>query len=181
MSTIPLWGGGDDQSWQVVFVAGIGLPGVPMVSVTWDTELDIKKPSGKSGATMTSEGDNPATVTILMTLATRDDLDLLPEALAALKPQSDGAAKQPLDIIYPSVNALGVESIVVKSIVMPPPTAGAGWPITINARQWVPKPKTQKKLKPKKRIKPNFILDFLEDPPSLSNILINTIPDFFGF
>ncbi len=182
MATVPIWdGSGDDQAWDALILGGVFMPGVPDVTVTAASTIDVKKPSGKALATMTDEGDEPASVDITLQLINQGDLDALPAALAVLKPMREGGKKEPLEIIYPSVNLMGVESIVIKSIKMPKPTAKNGWFITIKAFQWVPEPKKQKAFAKKKLKAPLTILQISDLKPSKEGVPFNLIPDFIGF
>jgi hypothetical protein len=182
MATVPIWdGSGDDQAWDALIIGGEFMPGIPTVEVTTKPVYDVKKPNGKALATMTDEGDEPAEVSVTLQLISQGDLDALPRALAVLQPPREGGKRDPAEILYPSVNVLGVESVVIGPITISPPTAQNGLLIKFTCTQWVPEPKKQKALGAAKLKQPVTLQDLDALKPSSEGVPINLIPDFIGF
>ena len=65
MESVP-WPDENPDAWNVCELGGLDMPGLANVKVRLSEELDIKKPKGGHGATITHQGYNPARVTITL-------------------------------------------------------------------------------------------------------------------
>jgi hypothetical protein len=131
-----------DDSWDTLFLAGQFMPGVAKVDVSVKSELDIKKPKGGKGATITDNGDPPCTLKIMLQLTTQSELNALAQMLPLLRPKAKNSVRPPVEIQHPNANFWGITSIIIESIDSPQPSAVDGWTISMSAVQWMPGPKS---------------------------------------
>jgi hypothetical protein len=182
MASIPIWdGSGDDFAWDALILGGEFMPGVPTVKCDVENSLDKKKPSGAQGAKISDEGQEPAQISISLQLINEGDLAALARVLPKIRPPRKGGKRDPLAIVHPNPNILGVESVVIETISMPQPSAADGWVISIGAVEWVPEPKKQEALAPVKQKQPATLQDLNAQIPSANGVDVNLIPDFVTF
>lgn len=103
----------DPSSWDTVELGGIALPGHCRVSVTRSYELDVKKPKGKSHASITYQGTNPAKVTIDVFIWTPQQYKDLRAAFNLIAPQADGPDGVP--IVHPKCTFWNVPSVFIEN------------------------------------------------------------------
>ncbi len=144
----------ESASWNTCALGQDYLPGVCVVSAEKGRDLDIKKAKGQDGYTMTDNGMTAGKVTIVMTLATKEDWILWQQIRPRIDPNRPGGARKPLTIYHPEAQDRGIQNVVVKNIAGSPPTARGGKVITIECSEWFPKPKPAKAPGPKYNYQP---------------------------
>lgn len=135
-----------DSSWDILLLGGVVMPGIPTVEVNLEGGLDVQKPRKGRGARIVDEGNPPSTISVTLQITTPDELDSLQNAMPVLRPRSKTAQRAPVEIVYPSVNFVGIENVVVSDVKLAPPNAKDGWLIEIKLIEWVPAPKPVKPL-----------------------------------
>jgi hypothetical protein len=142
-----------DDSWDVVILGGLFLPGVARVSVRIESDLDTKKPKGAKQASIADKGDKPSKVDIELILEDVEDLDMLEAQLVNLRPRSKGAGRSPLEIVHPNPNFWGITAVTVDDVDSPHPDPVDGWRLKISCLEWAPEPIAVKSGKGKEKPK----------------------------
>ncbi|MBA2724289.1 MAG: hypothetical protein H0U56_15655 [Methylibium sp.] len=115
------------------------------ISVSLDSDLDVKKPDGARGATINDKGDPPAGVTIELNVDALEELVQLEQLRPYLRPKAKGATRDPLAIVHPNPNFWGINAVTVQRIQSPQPSAIEGWDLTIECIEWFPAAKPTNK------------------------------------
>ncbi len=148
----------DEQSgqWNRVVLGGLLLPGIATISVDLSEEIDVKKPKGKSGATTTVHGDNPASVSITLQLRNGAELTAWAKAIKALRPKKD--AKSAVRIMHPKTIIYGIEAVLISKIKDKENGHADDYSIQIECIEFRPTDaskdatKTETKLEPRKQV-----------------------------
>jgi hypothetical protein len=139
---------GQPIDWEIVYLAGVGWPGVAEVSgAGCSRKIDVQKTKGEDGAALKDEGYEPARLTITLKIYSAQDWQRLQELLPLIHPRKKGGARTPIDICYPSVNLLGITQIYIDKIPIPAkPSAEDGiLVLELSAIEWFPEPQPVKK------------------------------------
>lgn len=106
--------------WDVVYLAQQPLPGVCTLSGPGvEHSIDIKKASGKDGATITDLGRDLAKFTIKVLMWHASQWDALRKMRASLQPLTSGRKLKPVDVQHPALDFLGIASVYVKRVGIP--------------------------------------------------------------
>lgn len=114
------------EAYEVATIGGVPTPGViargGVTGFKRDTDIDVQKGKGSTGASTTIQGDPPAEGgTITVTLWRNGEVEGDPNDFAdadAFRDMLEGAKRKKLalDIQHPDINDLGIVSVLVKSI-----------------------------------------------------------------
>lgn len=164
MTAIPDWYEGE---WDPCWLNGIAVPGVAIVDVDLESDLDQQKANGRRKARTRDKGDKPHKVAIEITM-TPAERDAFAELVPILDPGRRKGVRDPIYIENANANLWGITVITIKKIKSPTPRAGGFWVVTIDAEEWTPEPKVVKKAtkKPAKKGETKWADKFLETPPS---------------
>lgn len=112
---LPFWGD-DPDAWDHVRLGGFTLPGLCEVDGDIEQKVDVKKPAGSVGGRTTVLGFELAKFKITLSIWTPQHLTDFALLMRALKPLAKAGHPKPLEIYYPSLEAVGVRSITVVKI-----------------------------------------------------------------
>lgn len=118
MAGIP-WPHDDPGAWNTCELAGIALPGLAHVKVKLSEELEVKKPKGGHGATITRQGYALSDVTIVLRMWTAAQWEEWQGTVKSLRPapkSGDGTGARPVAITHAKANAYGIRAISIKEI-----------------------------------------------------------------
>lgn len=135
----------DDPSqnpFDIVYIAGGQLPGLasiwtgskPSRKYKWDK----KEGAGTAGDILTYRGSRTVEFVIDLTFWEADQVD----AWDAMYPTLTPDGKSGVDITHPTLDRLGVKSIVIEEIVQLFPKGGGQWGVQIGVNEYAPPPKT---------------------------------------
>jgi len=136
---------GHRSEWDTCQLGKHVLPGLARVSISKPAErkVDVKSPDGKSKATLTIKGWEPAEVEIQLLLWTPIHWSAWRTIRTELRDPADRAESDPLEIHHPVTYDSGIDSILVKSITGVTEGAIRGTKtVKITGIEWVPQPKT---------------------------------------
>lgn len=153
MARAPAWGGDtpDQEAWDVCSLGGVLLPGIASVTVSGrGRNIDEQASKGTDGVELKDNGLTVAKISIRLVLTETDWPDWL-NVLPKIDPQRPGAMRQPLQIVHPEPNHVGIELVYVREISGEPPDLVNGKVITIDCGQWFPQKKATKTSKQPKR------------------------------
>jgi hypothetical protein len=108
--------------WDVVVLNGKPLPGVCKVKAIGKLTIDRKKPAGRDGLTITSQGYDPGNVDIEILLWTWKQWKEMVTAAVTLwaRPRRGGQVKA-LDIFHPGLALWAIRSVVIECVSIPEP------------------------------------------------------------
>lgn len=131
--------------WDILWIGGELMPGLAAVDCDVARKIDVQVVKGSDGATMTDEGYEPQPIQIALKLWLKAHWIEWQRVLPIIHPRQVGGLRRPLEILHPSTESLGIETIYVRKISSPRGT-GAKEPriITLEALQWFPAPKAAK-------------------------------------
>lgn len=146
MPSAPFWGGDtiEESAWNFCWLGEDLLPGIVEVTCPKTRSVDVKKQKGTDGAELEDTGYEPAKVTIKLKITDAEQWEAWLAVLPKIDPQKPGGLRQPLAILHPEPNSMGVTTVYVTTISGDPPTARSGKTITIECLQWFPAPKATK-------------------------------------
>lgn len=146
MPAQPFWvdEGGEENAWNFCWLGDDLLPGIADVEVTKSRAVDVKKPKGGDGATLSDDGYEPAKVTIKLRIYTKEQWYAYQELYPRIDPQRAGGLRTPLRIINPEPNGRGIDTVYVQSISGSTPQRGGVKTETLECLQWFPAPKPAK-------------------------------------
>lgn len=129
----------EPEVWDACFLGGNQLPGVCRVEVTRKWKIDKKSAKGKNGATTTLQGSEPADVTIVCTVLSREDVSELWRLVPLLEPYRGGAKNNDFafDIASPATTWRDIKAIVIESMEGPKLVDGI-LTLTIKAVEYCP-------------------------------------------
>jgi hypothetical protein len=114
--------------WDTLILKGAAMPGLAQVDVEQDLKLDSKRSAGKSGATPTFHGRDPAKFTIQIVIWTKSQLDDLQQRLLEIwPPDIEKKAPSSFDMYHPNLSLLGIKGGIIRKItgLKPGPVSGA--------------------------------------------------------
>jgi hypothetical protein len=111
------WPDDNPAAWNRCELGGLDMPGLALVKVRLSEELDIKKPKGAHGATITRQGYNPAKVTILLRMWEAEQFEAFQDVVVPLRPKvGGGRSAEPLSIVHPRAALWGIQAVSILSI-----------------------------------------------------------------
>jgi len=113
------------------------IPGVSTVDVDPEQRLDVNKPKGRPGASITDDGPAPAKVKIKTTLSTKEEWEAFQAIAFYFRPSGNIGNVQKLDIQHPVAALWGVRSILPHKIKGPKYTKD-GYVIEIDCYEYFP-------------------------------------------
>lgn len=132
-------------SWNEIALGGVVLPGLANVSVRVGNELDKKKPKGKTGAAVTFQGRNAATVRITLRFWDEEEFQTFQELKPSFWPDAAKEQGLPVEIVHPRTRLWGIRAIYIDSIDDTQPDDGGDlYTIKMECTQWLPETKTKK-------------------------------------
>ncbi len=113
---LPWWGGADADAWDTITINGYAIVG--KVTVTGQgprKKLDVRSAPGSDGARLVDKGYEPAELDIRFAWWTEQHVDDYRWLVGQAHPRRPGQ-RVALDVAYPSLAALGITRVVVKSL-----------------------------------------------------------------
>lgn len=149
MATVP-WLDDAPELWNTCELGGITLPGLCKVDVSLSQEVDVKKPKGKHGATLTRQGYNPAKVKVRVRVWEAEQFDELQVAIANVWPASLTRKKNaptmkvdgPISIEHPKTRLWGIRGVTILGIEDNNGDRGDVYEVTFDCIEFYPSPKT---------------------------------------
>ncbi len=142
-SQIPSWI--ESRDWDTCILGDVIIPGIVDIdNLEVGIDVDTKKAKGADKPTSTDNGLRPSKFTIRVWLNGSQWPEFQAVA-SSFQPRRPGRARQPLQIIHPLVNFLGIREVRVAGIKMDSPTAKGGMRVGILCEEWFDKPKPVKK------------------------------------
>lgn len=143
------------SKWDTVVLGGVALPGVCTVSVKLANELDVKKPKGGAGASVTSQGPEASTVDITLTFHDPEHLSEWEDAVKVLRPKKDVVTAK--KIVHPKAKLYGIDAVHVQTIEDDDNNRGDTYKVKLHCVEFVGVPKgaqtkTEKRLDPREQI-----------------------------
>ncbi len=138
------------EAWNTVYLGQVQLPGIATVGeIPCGPRLDAQKKRKTEGQKLKDFGAEPAKFDITLFINGAlwyHWLTILPKIHSA-QPSNP---RQPLQIIHPLPNSMGVHTVYVRKVKPGPPSAARGMIIKIEVEQWFaeqPETKTKNKAK----------------------------------
>ena len=132
----------DPTGWDTVTIGNQPFPGIAQVRVSRSRKLDVKKPPGIDGATITCQGYEPAKVEIRLVIWTPKQSELLQQILPLIE---NAPGKEPPNgwaITHPAAQMRNVNAIIFQDISGPEPSSIQGaMEMKFTCLEWYPKPK----------------------------------------
>lgn len=161
----------DPDAWDRVQIGDFYLPGLcTVMGLESGIDVDVKKTKGKDGATSEDNGIDPAKFDIEVHLIDDEDFRSWLSIFPKINPRRPGAARQPLEVVHPEPNLLGISQIIVKNIRCGVPSARGGKKYTLQCQEYFPAPKPVNKSKAK-TVKHTDNSIYFDDPNKLANHL----------
>jgi hypothetical protein len=148
----PHW---DQTDWGNLTLGSSQLPGKWEVEGEAARKVDVKERKDQDGAVIKDQGYSNAEITLVGRVASKDDFDKLQKALKEVHPRRKGAARDPLTVVHPALDTLGVNAVYVIAIEAPKLGDDGIVEVRIKCLEWLPQPKATKKRK-QKPIGPGF-------------------------
>jgi len=141
---IPHW---DQTDWGNLTLGSAPLPGKWEVEGEVSRKVDVKERKDQDGAVIKDQGYSNAEITLVGRVFTEDQFQKLQQALKEIHPRRKGAARDPLVVVHPALDALGINAVYVIAIEAPRLGADDIVETRIRCLEWIPKPKNTKKKK----------------------------------
>jgi hypothetical protein len=144
-SEIPNWI--DSRDWDTCLLGDVIIPGIVSTSgLKCGVDVDTKKAKGADLPTSTDNGIKANRFKLHVWLTASQYAEWR-AVLPTFNPLRPGRARQPLGIIRPDVNELGIRNVRVIEIESEAPTARGGKRYTIEVEPWFDAPKAVPKKK----------------------------------
>jgi hypothetical protein len=148
-SGIQFFGGGELESfdWDTLILGGEVWPGICEITGSGvKRRVDAKTTKGSDGARLKDEGMDLAKLNIKLLIYNRTDWADLQRLLPLVHPRRKGGPREPIAILTPYTQLLGIDSIYIKGIPIPSLDKSTQMlTLTMEAIEWVPQPRTVKK------------------------------------
>jgi len=133
-------------AWDQCYLKGKQWPGICNITGTGiERKIDVKKSKGQDGATINDEGMELARFEIEFLLYSRYCWELFQEYLPDILPSQPGGPRDPISIIHPVPNVLGITEIYIYKISPPELDKSKGWAVVkLSAIEWQPEPEPVK-------------------------------------
>lgn len=140
----PFW---EQSDWGQLTLGSNVLPGKWEVEGEAARKVDIKEKKDQDGAVIKDQGYSNAEITLVGRVFSEEQFKALQKALKEIHPRRKGAARDPLAVVHPALDTIGVSSVYVLAIEAP--KLGDDDIVTIRIRclEWIPKPKDTVKKK----------------------------------
>jgi len=149
---------GTRSEWDKCQLGTFILPGVAHVSIPKpaDRKVDVKSPDGKSKATLTIKGWEPAEVEIQLLLWTPAQWSEWRKIRPLLRDPTDRKESDPFEIHHPVTYDSGIDSVLIKTVggISDGSIKGTKT-VKISSIEWVPQPKNTGSGTPKTQKQPN--------------------------
>lgn len=133
-------------AWDIVTIGGQVLPGICIVRGKRGKRFDVKKKKGSDFATLTKQGYEPAEISIVNRIWTRQQLhalELMMPMLEAPTQQLPDGTLQALEIRHPALDLRNINAMVIKDIGLLGPGSTKGvMEQTITCLEYKPPKKT---------------------------------------
>jgi len=143
VGAIPGWTGADSGAgdWNTAILGDVILPGIVTVEdLEVGIDIDTKKARGAECPTSTDNGLRPSKFKLRVWLNERTWPEWQTVA-PSIQPRRPGRERQPLQIIHPLINHLGITEVRISGIRADQPTARGGLVFKIHCEEWFDKPK----------------------------------------
>ncbi len=155
----PFWGevvNNGATYWDLIIIADLEFLGFAELTGGVSRDIQVNKPKGSDGATITDNGYKPAQISVTLKLVTQLDWDEYQEILLpAIHPRRKGGPRTPVVLTHPALNVLGVTRIYFTSIGAPKIGSDKIGTVELKAIEWFPAPKPVKKAAGKGKTNPN--------------------------
>lgn len=146
MGNQPYWQDNTDVSWDLLVIADLEFVGFATLIGGMDRDIQIKKPKGADGATMTDNGYNPAKFSITLKLVEQVDWDAYQnDLLPQIHPRRKGGSRTPVIVTHPAINVNGVSRVYFTQIGMPEIGSDKIATVKLQCVEWFPAPRVVKK------------------------------------
>ncbi len=134
MGAIPFWaveGGQDgadymDTPWDILFVEGVGVPGITECSGAPSMKADKQSPAGKNGGAPVIHGRKPAEFETSTRIWTPRQWDLWQAMQEVFWPKGGAGKVTAVDVSHPYLSNLRIKSGVCQGVIGPIPTGAIG-------------------------------------------------------
>jgi hypothetical protein len=140
----PHW---DQNDWGNLTLGSNTLPGKWEVEGEASRKVDIKERKDQDGAVIKDQGYSNAEITLVGRIFNKDQFDKLQKALKEIHPRRKGAARDPLAVVHPALDTIGVSLVYVLAIEAPKLGDDGIVEVRIRCLEWIPKPKDTVKKK----------------------------------
>lgn len=144
----PFWNDALSEEWQKMLVAGHPFPGIVEFGGSVEADLEVKKAKGSDKSTTKNNGYKLAEISVTLQIADEAAWNDLQSLLADIYPRGPGKKRNPVEIVHPAINVLGLTRFQVKRINVPQIGRGGREhgiaTISINLLEWAPAPKPVK-------------------------------------
>lgn len=109
----------EPEVWDTVFLGGVQMPGVAKVKVTRKRKIDKKSAKGKNKGKVTTQGTEPAEVSISLRMLSEEDKAALVTVMPLLEPVPDKETvtdKDALEIASYATNYRSISAIIIESL-----------------------------------------------------------------
>lgn len=147
VGAIPGWTGAQEGAadWNTCILGDAIVPGIVSIrGLKVGIDIDTKKARGAECPTSTDNGLRPSRFSLVVWLK-ESQWPEFQTAAQSFQPRRPGRERQPLQIIHPLVNFLGITEVRVAEIEADSPTARHGLVFQIHLEEWFDKPKAVKK------------------------------------
>lgn len=144
-SGLPYWLDSTDDAWDTLRLGGFTFPGIVEVDGDVSRDIEQKKAKGQDNPTITDNGYNAAKVKIVLRIYSQTQWTELQSLVPEIHPRRKGGIRNPVELIHPAPNLLGVSSVYVTAIGFPKIDSDKQLVMTIEAIEWIPAPPPVKK------------------------------------
>lgn len=142
----PHW---DQTDWGNLTLGSNMLPGKWEVEGEAARKVDVKERKDQDGAIIKDQGYSNAEITLVGRIFDKDQFDKLQKALKEIHPRRKGAARDPLAVVHPALDTIGVSLVYVLAIEAPKLDERGIVEVRIRCLEWTAQPKATAKHKPK--------------------------------
>lgn len=146
MAQFPYWASNDltdEATWNFMWLGGSFLPGlIQNCTAEKGRKIDEASPKGSDGAVTTDQGYSGGAVEFDLLITNQDEWDAFQEMLPNIDPQKPGGQVEPLEILHPEPNAIGIKTVRIAKITGYQPKQGGAKRYHFSCKHWLPKLKT---------------------------------------
>ena len=146
MATTPEWnapGLGNEAPWDTLVLNNIWFPGRCRITGAVGIRVDIQQGKGKKGPRSKHNGVDAGTLQIELRCLELWEVHLIEDQLESIHPRKATKKSEPMPIIHPSPNFVGVEMCEVTKVHFPQ-IQNDEWVWRIEALEYFPETKDQK-------------------------------------
>lgn len=134
-----------EAQWNGLILGSNQFPGVWSVEGVSERELEVKPRKGADLARVRDRGYKNAPLTLVGSIATKEDWDSMQPVIRSIHPRKKGKDRDPLQIIHPAAAYLGVNHVYVQRIHTPRALPNGLVELRIEVLEWSNEPKKLKK------------------------------------